>query len=108
VKQQVAARQKQKIPYEGFMFFFCIFFDMITGLFGGTAMKKELGIFIGLFLFLAIGMHFKEWIDHPVEHIMALPSAGAYGIGAIHPLVFTLIVYIPFVIVRKIIGLFRR
>ncbi len=26
--------------------------------------------------------------------MMALPNAGAYGIGAIHPLVFTLIVYL--------------
>jgi len=40
-------------------------------------MKKELSIFIGLFLFLAIGMHFKEWMDHPIEHAMALPTAGA-------------------------------
>jgi hypothetical protein len=57
-------------------------------------MKKELFIFIGVFLFLTIGMHFKEWTSYPIEHMMALPNAGAYGIGAIHPLVFTLIVYI--------------
>jgi len=44
-------------------------------------MKKELMIFTGIFLFLAIGMHFKEWTSHPVEHFKALPEAGAYGIG---------------------------
>lgn len=65
-------------------------------------MKKELYIFIGIFLFLAIGMHFKEWVSHPVSHIAALPAAGAYGMGAIHPLVFTFIVYIIYVLVRSI------
>ncbi len=65
-------------------------------------MKKELYIFIGIFLFLSIVMHFKEWISHPVDHIEALPEAGAYGIGAIHPLVFTLVVYIIFVLFRSI------
>lgn len=71
-------------------------------------MKKELVIFVGIFLFLAIGMHFKEWLSHPIEHIMALPSAGAYGIGAIHPLVFTLAVYIMVGIPRLFIKLFRK
>jgi hypothetical protein len=56
-------------------------------------MKKELMIFLTIFLFLAIGMHFKEWISHPVEHLMALPKAGAYGFGAFHPLIFTTIIY---------------
>jgi hypothetical protein len=53
-------------------------------------------------------MHFKEWMDHPVEHLMALPNAGAYGIGAAHPLVFTLIVYFLFAAVRGIVRLFKK
>jgi len=58
-------------------------------------MKKEIIIFIGLFLFLAIGMHFKQWIDHPIEHLMNMTHGGAFGIpGAIHPFVFTFLVYI--------------
>jgi len=65
-------------------------------------MKKEIGIFIAIFLFLAIGMHHKEWFSHPIEHLMALPKAGAYGIGPLHPLVFTLILYILFVLIRSI------
>ena len=60
-------------------------------------MKKELMIFVGIFLFLAIGMHFKEWTSHPIEHLLALPTAGAYGLGAIHPLVFTIVGYLLFV-----------
>ena len=70
-------------------------------------MKKELGIFIGIFLFLAIGMHFKEWISHPIDHIMALPKAGAYGLGPLHPLIFTAIIYIIFGIIRGIGRLFK-
>ncbi len=71
-------------------------------------MKKEIYIFIGIFLFLAIGMHFKEWTNYPLEHILALPSAGAYGMGAAHPLIFTLIGYVVFVIFRSIIRLAKR
>ncbi len=71
-------------------------------------MKKELLIFIGIFLFLAIGMHFQEWLSHPIDHTMALPKAGAYGIGAVHPLVFTFIVYIIVLIFRGISSLFGR
>lgn len=63
-------------------------------------MKKELIIFLVIFLFLAIGMHFKEWISHPIEHIVALPIAGAYGLGAVHPLIFTLLVYLIFISIR--------
>jgi len=71
-------------------------------------MKKEIYIFIGIFLFLAIGMHFQEWLSHPLDHAMALPKAGAYGIGAVHPLVFTFIVYIIVLIFRVIFGFFGR
>lgn len=71
-------------------------------------MKKELYIFIGIFLFLAIGMHHKEWLSHPIEHIMALPHAAVYGMGAFHPLIFTTMAYIVFVIIRSIFRLFKR
>jgi len=73
-----------------------------------SIMKKELSIFTGLFLFLAIGMHFKEWMSHPIEHAMALPSAGAYGIGAFHPLVFTLALYLLLALGRGVGKLFKK
>lgn len=57
-------------------------------------MKKELFIYLGLFVFLAVGMHFAQWTSHPIEHLMALPHASAYGLGPEHPFVFTLILYI--------------
>ena len=71
-------------------------------------MKKELAIFIGIFLFLAIGMHFKEWMDAPLEHIMALPKAGAYGFGAFHPLIFTTALYLFIGFFRWIISLTKK
>ena len=52
-------------------------------------------IYTAIFLFLAIGMHFKQWMDHPVEHVINLPHGGAFGVpGMAHPFVFTLIVYL--------------
>lgn len=72
-------------------------------------MKKEIIIYIGIFLFLAIGMHFKQWISHPIEHIMAMPSGGAFGIpGIAHPFVFTLIVYLIVRIPAFVMRLFRK
>ena len=71
-------------------------------------MKKELYVFVGIFLFLAVGMHFDEWLSHPVEQIIALPKSGAYGIGMVHPIVFTLFGYVLFVMLRSVVRLFGR
>lgn len=71
-------------------------------------MKKELYIFIGIFLFLAIGMHFKKWTSHPIEHIVALPDSAVYGIGFVHPLVFTFVAYLFFVLFRSVYGSIKK
>ena len=71
-------------------------------------MKKELVIFISIFLFLTIGMHFKEWMDHPMAHIQALPHSSSYGLGWEHPVVYTLVVYIIILIPRGISKLFSK
>ena len=71
-------------------------------------MKKELIIFVGIFLFLAIGMHFKEFTTYPIEHIASLPNAGAYGFGAAHPIIFTAVVYGIIALPRFIIKLFIK
>lgn len=63
-------------------------------------MKKELYVFLGIFLFLAIGMHFKQWTSYPVDHLMALPTASSYGLGWEHPLVYTTVVYVLVMIIR--------
>ena len=65
-------------------------------------MKKELMIFLGIFLVLALGMHFKEWMSHPIDHIMALPKAGAFGLGPFHPLIITTFFYLVLALFRGI------
>jgi Na+/H+ antiporter NhaC len=71
-------------------------------------MKKELYIFVAIFLFLTIGMHFEEWMSHPIDHIRSLPDSGAYGIGALHPLVFALAIYMVIWVFRAIFALIKR
>lgn len=70
---------------------------------------KEIAVFIGLFLFLALGMHMKQWISHPIDHIEHLSGS---QFGLFHPLYFTFGVYVVVFIIRKIlsfiVGLFSR
>ena len=68
-------------------------------------MKKELKIFIAIFLVLALGMHFKAWTDHPVEHMESLFTQGWFGL---HPLVITLAVYLLFVLIRAIVRFLKK
>ena len=65
-------------------------------------MKKELYIFLGIFLFLSVGVHLKEWVAHPIDQIMALPSSAALGFGEWHPLVFTFLAYLVVWVFRLI------
>ena len=71
-------------------------------------MKKEIMIYIGLFLFLAIGMHFKQWTSIPMEHLNNLTTAGAYGLGANHPFIFTLAAYVAVGIPRVLVKIFSN
>ena len=70
---------------------------------------KELVIFVGLFLFLTLGMHMNEWLTHPIEHIEHLSGS---QFGLFHPLYFTFGIYIILFTIRKIlsfiVGLFIR
>jgi hypothetical protein len=70
-------------------------------------MKKELIIYFGLFVFLALGMHRAEWLE-PLEKLSRWPDASAYGFGWEHPFVFTLITYLILWIPRGIFKAFRR
>jgi len=70
-------------------------------------MKKELVIFAVVFIVLTLGMHHKEWLSHPLMHLSNLPQAGAYGVGFVHPLVFTVVVYLMLWIPRGIFKLFK-
>ena len=66
---------------------------------------KEIGIYLFLFLFLCIWMHYKELLSHPIEHFKALPTA---PFGILHPFVFTFVVYVVILIVRILIKAIRR
>lgn len=71
--------------------------------------KKELIVFIGLFIFLTLGMHMKQWVSHPIEHLTHLSSS---QFGLFHPLYFTFLVYAVLYFLRVIfgfiLGLFRK
>jgi hypothetical protein len=71
-------------------------------------MKKELIYMAGILLILTLGMHYKEFIDSPLEQLKSLATSGAYGFGSFHPITFTLIVYVLLWIPRFMIRIFKR
>lgn len=64
-------------------------------------MKKELTLFLILFIVLAVGMH-PDFFTSPVERVMNLSTSGAYGLGAMHPLIFTVAAYVVVGLLRLI------
>ena len=68
-------------------------------------LKRELMIFSGLFVSLSLGMHFREWADHPVAHLEALQGSSP---GVLHPLYITAGVYLPVLMIRLFVGLLRK
>jgi len=68
-------------------------------------LKQELLIFFALLILLALGMHFKAWIDHPITHIEALPHS---TLGAWHPLYITAGVYILLTAIRLLMSLIKK
>ena len=67
--------------------------------------KKELAIFLAIFLFLALGMHLKEWTSHPLEQISALPES---PLGPWHPLYISAGVYLVVLVIRLAVAGLRR
>ncbi|MEA1983579.1 MAG: hypothetical protein U9N39_08535 [Campylobacterota bacterium] len=68
-------------------------------------LKKELLIFLSLFIVLAIGMHYHAWMYDPLEHIFALPSS---SLGVFHPLYLTFGLYIFIGFIRLIVAFIKR
>ena len=66
---------------------------------------RELFVFGVLFTLLALSVHYKEWLSHPIAHLEALPSS---QFGVLHPLLFTLFFYILVLIVRVAIHLAKK
>ncbi|MDD2886181.1 MAG: hypothetical protein PHY66_00155 [Aliarcobacter sp.] len=71
-------------------------------------MRKELLIYISILVILSISVHYKEFLTHPIEHIMDLPKSGAYGLGLFHPFIFSFVVYVMIFLPRFILKLLKR
>jgi len=61
-------------------------------------MKKQFLNFFVLFVILAIGYHIEAWFDHPYKHLMGI-SGGGFGLGWLHPFIFTFAVYLLYTII---------
>lgn len=71
-------------------------------------LKREVLIFIVIFVFLSLGMHMNQWLTHPLAQLQQLSlHAMPY-----HPLLYTAIVYLILALIRTVIStimkLFRR
>jgi len=71
-------------------------------------LKNELTIFLCVLILLSIGMHYKEFLNYPLEHFFALPNSSVYGFGFLHPLFFSIIIYILLLIPRFVFRLILR
>lgn len=67
--------------------------------------KRELLIYLGIFILLSAGMHHKAWLTHPLVHIQSLPES---NFGTFHPLFFTLGAYLAIAVIRVIFALLLR
>ncbi|OQX73182.1 MAG: hypothetical protein B6D59_06360 [Campylobacteraceae bacterium 4484_4] len=66
---------------------------------------KELTIFLGILILLSLGVHFKEWMDHPAEHFTSLPHS---SLGLWHPLFLSFGLYLIIAVLRFLFGLFGK
>jgi len=57
-------------------------------------MKRESIIFLSIFIILSLAVHSEQWFSTPLEHIANLSHSTGYGMGAFHPLGFTLLAYL--------------
>jgi len=67
--------------------------------------KKEIKIYLLLFILLSVAMHFSAWTDHPITHIQALKES---SLGLFHPFVISFLVYLLILIVRLVWGWLKR
>jgi len=70
--------------------------------------KKELIIFLFILITLSLFSHFNEFITYPISHIQSLPKSTAYGLGFLHPIFITLVVYLLLYIPRLIIKFIKN
>lgn len=66
--------------------------------------KKELVIFLILFIVSSALYHFQSWKTNPIEHFQALFSQPM----SYHPLLYVFIIYIGIAIIRIVISLIKK
>lgn len=66
--------------------------------------KKEIVIYLSLFVLLSLAVHNSVWFSHPIEHISGLFSHGM----PYHPFLYTFIAYIIIVILRVFVSLIKK
>lgn len=66
--------------------------------------KKEVGVFLILFLVLALLIHMDQWLIHPLEHLHRLATHEM----PYHPLLYTTIVYLFLGIIRLVFNAFAK
>ncbi len=71
-------------------------------------MKNALGLYLFLFVFLSLLIHFKEFINYPIKHTLNLANAGAYGFGSLHPIIFTTLVFVVVLLLQLILKFLKK
>ncbi len=69
------------------------------------AVLKEIGVYLTIFFILSLGMHYKEWFSHPIEHLSTLPKS---QFGVLHPFLFSFGAYLFILIVRLFIKVIKK
>lgn len=67
-------------------------------------LKREVFIFIVIFVFLSLGMHMNQWLTHPLAHLQQLSIHKM----PYHPLLYTVIVYLLLGLIRAVINTFMK
>ena len=67
-------------------------------------LKKELLIFLVLFVISSLIFHWSSWMSNPLSHLEALFSSPM----PYHPLLYVFLIYIVILIFRMIIALIKK
>lgn len=68
------------------------------------SLKKEITIFIVLFIVSTLVVHNSVWFTSPIEHVNSLFSHPM----PYHPLLYVLLIYIVLLVLRGIIALVKK
>ncbi len=71
----------------------------------GFTIKKEIIIYLSLFVFLAFIMHQEAWLNAPIDHIKNVSNS---TMGTYHPIYLSLIIYLIILGIRKLFGFISK